>query len=247
MRGLDGIDLRGHRVGDADVACALGAQDAEAHDGRAVETGEGPRLGDGVGDEAEIVEPDFAAVRQRDLGRGEIDERLGAGERADRLLAAADLGAAAGEIDVAAAQLPADVERGQADGLQPDRIEADADFALDRADQFDAADAAHALQRADDDILDEPGELLRRLARRDRRVGEDRQAGDVDALNHRLVDAARQVGAHARHRVLDVVERAVGIGLQPERDRRGGDAVGDRRGDVVDALDAGDRVFDRSW
>ena len=133
---------------------------------------------------------------------------------------------------------------GQADRLQPDRIEPDPDLALDAADALDPGDAANALQRADDHVLDEPRQLLRRLAGRNRRVGDDRQADDVDALDQRLVDAARQIGADARDRILDVVQRAVGIGLQPEHDRGDGDAVGDRRVDVMDALDAGDGILD---
>ena len=55
-------------------------------------------------------------------------------------------------------------------------------------------DAAHALQRAFDDVVDEIGQLLRRLARRDRGIGDDRQADDVDALDQRLGDVPRQIG-----------------------------------------------------
>ena len=142
---LDGIDLRGHGVCHDHVAGSLGAQDAEAHHGRTVETGEGPRLGDRIGDEAEIIEPNLAAIRQRNAGRREIDDGLGAGERADRLLASADFGAAAGQIDIAAAELTADIEWRQADSLQPHRVEPDTHFALHGADELDAADAAHAL------------------------------------------------------------------------------------------------------
>ena len=42
----------------------------------------------------------------------------------------------------------------------------------------------------------------------------------VDALDDRLVDRARQIGADARDRVLDVVERAVAVDFQPELDDR---------------------------
>ena len=74
------------------------------HHRLAVQAREGAAVGDGVGDGAEIVEPNLAAAEQRDHGAGEFVQGPGAGERADRLIASADLGAAAGEIDVGAAQ-----------------------------------------------------------------------------------------------------------------------------------------------
>ena len=133
---------------------------------------------------------------------------------------------------------------GQAGGLQPVGIERHENLALDTADALDLRDAAHALQRALDDVVDEIGQLLRRLAGRDRGIGDDRQADHVDALDQRLVDVLRQVGAHPGDGVLDVVERAVGVGLQRELDRGHRQAVGDRGGDMPHALDAGDAVLD---
>ena len=127
---LDLLHPRRDCVADDDIACAFRAQNAETHDRRAVEAGECPRLGDGIGDQPEIVEPHFASDRQRDAGGGKLRYRLGAGKRPDGLFAAADLGPPASEIDVAAAQLAAYVERRQADALQPDGIEPDANFAL---------------------------------------------------------------------------------------------------------------------
>ena len=107
------IDALLHRGGDHHVAGALGALDAERHHRLAVEAREGAAVGDGVGDGAEIVEPHLAADRQRDHGAGEIVERPGAGERPDRLIVPADLGAAAGEVDIGAAQALADIDGGQ--------------------------------------------------------------------------------------------------------------------------------------
>ncbi|MHC2689003.1 NTP pyrophosphatase (non-canonical NTP hydrolase) [Bradyrhizobium liaoningense] len=242
---LERVDALLHGFGDLHVAGALGTLDAERNHRLAIEAGEGAAVGDGVGDGAEIVEPDLAAAEQRDHGAGEIAQRLGARERSDRLVVLADLGAAAGDVDIGAAQALADIDGSQAHGLQAIGIERDQDLALDTADALDLRDAAHALKRALDHVVDEIGELLRRLAGRDRGIGDDRQADDVDALDQRLGDVLRQVGAHARHRVLDVVERAVGVGLERELDRGDRQAVGDRGGDVPDALDAGDRVFNR--
>jgi hypothetical protein len=243
--GLERVDALLNGLGHLHVAGALGTLDAERDDRLAVEAGEGAAIGDGVGDGAEIVEPDLAAAEQRNHGAGKVTQRLGARERADRLVVLADLGAAAGNVDIGAAQALADIDGGQAHGLQAVRVERDQDLALDAADAFDLGNAADALQRALDHVVDEIGELLGRLAGRDRGIGDDRQADDVDALDQRLGDVLRQVGAHPRHRVLDVVEGAVGVGLQRELDRGDRHAVGDRGGDVPHALDAGDGVFDR--
>ena len=226
---LELVDPLLHRGRDHHVAGALGALDAERHHRLAVEAGEGAAVGDGVGDGAEIVEPNLAAGGQADHGAGEIVERLGAGQRADRLIVLADFGAAAREIDIGAAQAAADIDRRQSRGLQPVGIERYQDFALDTADALDLGHVAHALQRAFDDVVDEIGQLFRRLAGRDRGVGDDRQADHVDALDQRLVDVLRQVGAHPGDGVLDVVQRAVGVGLERELDRGQRQPVGDRR------------------
>ena len=121
-------------------------------------------------------------LRQRDHGGGQVFDRLLAGERADRLLAPADLAAAAGQVDVGGPQLPVDVAGGDAEGEQAVGIERDADLALDAADALDLRDALHALQRAHDGVVDEPRQLLGRHGRRARRVGDDRQALDLEAL-----------------------------------------------------------------
>ena len=198
---------------------------------------------------ASVTEPSWSrrTLRPRgsdDRGGGEVFHRLLAGQRADRLLAPADLAAAAGQVDVGGPELPVDVAGGDAEGEQPVGIERDADLALDAAEALDLRDALHALQRAHHGVVDEPGQLLGRHARRACRVGDDRQALDLDARDDRLVDGARQLGADARDGVLHVVERAVLVDLQAELD--GGDrrAFGDRRGLVLDAVDAGDGVLD---
>jgi hypothetical protein len=163
-----------------------------------------------------------------DHGAGEIVQRLGAGQRPDRLIVVADSGATAGEVDIGTAQDLADIDGSEARGLQAIRIERDQNLPLDTADALDLGDAAHALQRAFDDVIDEIGQLLRRFARRDRGIGDDRQADDVDALDQRFGDILRQIGANAGDGVLDVVQRAVGVGFERELDRRQRQSVGDR-------------------
>ena len=148
------------------VARALGARDGEGDDRLAVERGEGARLGDGVGDGAELVEAHLARLGQRDHGAGQLLDGVLAGERADGLLAAGDLAAAAGQVDVGGAQLAVHVAGRDAVGEQPVGIERDADLALDAADALDLRDALHALQRAHDGVVDEPRQLLGRHGRR---------------------------------------------------------------------------------
>ena len=241
---LQRVDAFLHGGRDHDVAGALRPFDAERHHRFAVEAGKGPAVGDGVGDGSEIVETYFAAGRQADHGTGKFVERLGAGERPDRLVVLSDFGAAAGKIDIGAAQPAADIDGGKARCLQAVRIERNQDLALDTADAFDLGDVAHALQRTLDDVVDEVGQLFRRLARRDRRIGDNRQADHVDALDQRFVDVLRQVGAHPRNGVLDVIQRPVGVGLERKLDRRQRQPVGDRRRNVSHALDARHAVFD---
>ena len=112
------------------------------------------------------------------------------------------------------------------------------------ADALDLRHALHALQRAHDGVVDEPGQLLGRHAGGAGRIGDDRQALDLEPLHDRLVDGARQVAADARNGILHVVEGAVLVHLQPQLHHRHRGALGHGRGLVLDAVDAGDRVLD---
>ena len=134
-------------VGDRQLARALGAEDGEGDDRLAVEAGEGARL-------ARRRRSPGRARRGAPCGRraaailvsASSSTRARAGQRADRLLLAADLAAAAGEIDVGGAELAVDVGRRDAERQQPVGIERDADLAVDAAVALDAADALQALQ-----------------------------------------------------------------------------------------------------
>ena len=95
---------------------------------------------------AEVVEPDLAPAGQGDRRRARSSTRALAGQRADGLLAAADLAAAAREVDIGGAQLAVDVGRRDAERQQPAGIESDADLAVDTADALDLRHAFHALQ-----------------------------------------------------------------------------------------------------
>ena len=156
----------------------------------------------------------------------------------------AEIGAAAGHVDIGRAQRAVDVAGGGAERIQPVGVELDLDLARHAAVAVDAGDALQALQLADDRVVDEPGQLLDGHGRRRDRIGQDRLALDVDAVDDRRLRGGRQVGADALDRVLDVVDGGLRVDLEPELDDGLRRALGDRRGDVLDAGDVGDRVLD---
>ena len=122
------------------------------------------------------------------------------------------------------------------------RVEPDLDFLADSADPVDPADILETLEPALDDIVHEPGKLLQRHAGSRRRIALDRLAFDIDPLDDRFVDRARQI--HAILATASLTSLTVGIDLKPELDRGQGRSVGDGRGDMLDAGDVGDRVLD---
>jgi hypothetical protein len=111
------------------------------------------------------VATDLPAHGKADHRAGEVVERLGSRQGPNRLVPAADFGAAAREVDICAAQQLADVRRGQADRLQPVGIERHQDLALDAADALDLGDAAHSLEGPLHHVVHEPRQPFRRLAR----------------------------------------------------------------------------------
>ncbi len=112
------------------------------------------------------------------------------------------------------------------------------------ADARHAADALDALQGPYDRVVDEPGKLL--LGQRGRLDGirHDRQAGDIEPLDDRVVDSLRQLSTDPVDRVLDLVRRAVEWDAELELQRGRGTALDDIRDDVLDPGDARDRVLD---
>ena len=245
MRGLDlGEPLRDPVV-DGHVARALGAGHAEGDDRLVEQASEGARFRRAVDYCPELVESHLATARKRDRQRREIGDAARAGERADRLLLAGNLAAAAAEIDVVGPHLLVDRRGGDAERQQLLRIERDADFSVDAAEALHFADAVDALQVARHRVVDKPRQLLDRQARGRGGVGDDRQPLDVDSADDRLVDRTRQVAADLGDLVLHVVERPVDVDrADAELDDGGGGAVRDRRDDVPDAVEARDRILD---
>ena len=88
------------------------------------------RLLPAVGDGGDLGERDARPAAQRDLQLLQVGDCLRAAERADRLVTAGEIGAAAGQIDVCGAQRAVDVAGRGAQRIQPVGIELDPDLAV---------------------------------------------------------------------------------------------------------------------
>ena len=122
-------------------------------------------------DGRDLVEPHVPAASDSAISSArQLGGRAHRGDGAHRLLAAADVGAAARAScctwrswrEMSAA---VDAER-----LQPRRVELDPDLARDAADAVDRADAGHGSSFSRDVVVDEPGQRLVVHARSKRSV-----------------------------------------------------------------------------
>ncbi len=105
---LDLVEFGLHRLGHAHVRGALGFEDAEGGRRAAVEPRDGAHLRDAVVHVGDFAQAHRIAAGHDDLRVRQRLRRLGAAQHADRLLAAAHLGPAAGGIHVERAQLLVD-------------------------------------------------------------------------------------------------------------------------------------------
>ena len=214
-----------HAVVHVDLAGAERAHDLEADHAAAVEQRGAALLGHRVGHGGHLVQPHPPAVGQQHLDARQLVGRLHGGDRAHALLDAAHVGAAARRLLLDLAQLARDVGRRGVERQQLGRVELDAHLARHAADPRDGADAAHAQHRLGHVVVDEPAQALVVEPCRRHGVGQDRRAGQVHLADDRVAQVARQVAAHARHRVAHVVDRFLRGLLEPELDRDGGHAV----------------------
>jgi len=157
----------------------------------AIEGSEAAGFRRAIADRGNLLQPGVSTARQHDGAIGQLLDRGGAREHADGLLLRSHLAAAAGEIDIAGAQLFIHVQRGDAERDQPVGQQRDPDFTVDASGALDLGDAANALQRRRDDVINEPGHLLGGPRGHRRRVGNDGHPFDVDPLDRRFLDALR--------------------------------------------------------
>src|SRR5205814_467771 len=165
-----------------------------------------------------IADSGMASAGQGDLAGAEGGGGARAAEHADRLLAAAELRAAAGGIEVQRAQLLVDLGGGDAERLHARRVELDADLAVDPAAALHLRDAGHLQQPLGDGVVDEPGQLLLRERARADRVEDHRAAVGIDALDRGFLDTLGQQHPHLGDRIAHVRDRAVDRGADLELD-----------------------------
>ena len=238
------LDPGAHVRGDGHFTRTLRAREFEADHRLAVQQRDCAWLGDRVGDAGDLVQADTAAVRQRDLQPPECLGALHGGERAHGLLGATDVAATAGGVLLHLAQLARHVRRGGVQGEQLRRIEFDPHLARHAAHPRHGADAAHRQHLLGNRVVDEPAQRLVVHPVGGDGVGQDRRAGQVHLLDHRVAQVTRQVRAHAGHRVAHVVHGFLRGLFQAELDRDGDRAVAHQRVDVLDALERGDGVLE---
>ena len=182
-----------------------------------------------------------ATLRHQELV--EFLDRVGFAHRADVRLGPPALNIAGGQLRV----LPLNrldhvvgrqVVAGQLLGIDPDT-----DIAGLQAAELHAAHVRNGGDLLFEFLLGEVADLVQR-----NRAGKCQphhgQVIRIDFRDHRRVDVLRQSPASGRDGVLHVLHRHVDAARQPEVDRDDAGPLQALRHDVIDALDAGDRILD---
>ena len=230
--------------GDADFAGPLGAEDRKGDNLFAVHPRKRPQFLIGIDDLAKVPQPHVAPRRQGDGGLGKAFGRRGIAQGPDRLLAAADPGAACAKIGIGGAQLGVHRRSGDAEAVQFHRVQFDPDFAVGPAVAVHPAHAGAALQGTGDLVIHEPRQLFQRhVGRRDAK-GHDRLTFDIDPCHDRRFDIAGQIALDLVNRVLDVLYGLVGGHFHAEFDGCRRHAIGHGGNDVLHTGDAGNGIFD---
>ena len=234
--------LRARRRADSTVDCLMRPSPIARSARRARHVAHEFRTNFDARDVAEAHEI-TAGVFQDDLR--ELRRRLQIGFRQHREFAVAALDAAGRHLDVLFGQRVFDVGRRQDVRGETRAIEPDAHRIAAFADDQQLRDAGQHFEPVFDDAIGVVGQLHFVVA-----IGVDRHVDDrrrirFDLRDDRIVDFLRQETARARHAVAHVVRRGVGIAAAAEAHRYLRLLGAADRTDVVDALDAGDAVFER--
>ena len=170
---------------------------------------------------------------------------LHGGQRAHRLLAAAQVGAAAGALGLHLAQLARDVGRGGAQRLQLAGSRSTCTSRVTPPTRLTAPTPRIASSFLRDVVVDEPARAPRRPCACEAMVKASTGCAAKSSLViDRVAHVGRQVGAHALHGRAHVVDRFLHRLLEPELDDQRGRAVLHLGRDVLEALDGGDRVLE---
>jgi hypothetical protein len=239
-----GLQRFTHTVGHFDLAGAARTGHFEGHHGLAIQPCRLADLGHGVAHLGQFVQAHAPAIGQGDLHRTQLLRRSHGGDRAHRLLGAAEIGAAARGFLLHLAQLARDVGRRGVQRQQALRVQLHHHLARHAAHARDATHAAHGQQRLADLVVDEPGQGLVVHARGGHGVGQHRHRRKVHLGDDRVAQFGGQVRSHTRHGVAHVVHRFLRRLFEPELGRHGDRAVARRGVDVLEPLHAGDGVLD---
>ena len=142
------------------------------------------------------------------------------------------------------AQRALDVGHGQPVRGQSLRIEPHAHGVLPLAADLHGADALDALQPLGEHVVGDVGQLERAEVLAGEREPDDRLRVHVLLRHDRLVDAGRQVAAHARHAVAHVVRGLVDVAIEIELDGDVGGLLLRGGGERLDALDGGELLLE---
>jgi hypothetical protein len=187
---------------DIDIAFALAAIDAEARRPFAVHAGKGARIGPAVGDGGNVGE-----ITRRPPASGIIRASSGLKARARRPACGSTARARRfPSVRRSRSTLVARSARLTAPAVTPSASmragsSSDLDFAVHAAEAVHLRHALQALQLAHGGVVDEPGQFLQRHGRRAHRIGEDRLAFHVDAVDQRIIRscAVDRNGCARRH------------------------------------------------
>lgn len=131
--------------------------------------------------------------------------------------AAVSLDLATRDIEILGRQLGGDLAEGEVERFEPARVEIDLDFAHLTAVDFDRSHTVDLLDERLQVILDLPSRHVGRLARADRKH-HDRQSGDIEPLNRRVLDVLWQRAANGGHLFTDFSRRRLRIDFEPQLD-----------------------------
>ena len=225
------------------------------------------RVGGGLLDDAErdgslAVEPhDQALVERPELGAADIGKaheiavgllddqvvelfrsaQIGLRQHGELALLAFD--AAGWNLDILAAQCRLDVLRRKVEGSEPFRIEPDAHGILPLAEQPHLGNAGNGLELILDVAVGIIGDLERGVPVAVKGEMQDRLGVGLALLDDRLLDLIWKAPAHTPDPVAHVRGGIVRIAVELEAHRDLAQFLAADRGDVIDAFDAGERVF----
>ena len=146
-------------------------------------------------------------------------------------------------LDILSAQRHLHVLRGKVEGGEPLGIEPDAHGILPLAEQANLGNAGDGLELILDVAVGIVGDLERGVPVAREGDVKDRLGVSFALLDDRLLDLIWKTPSHAPDAISHVSCRIIRIAVELEADRDLARFLAADRGDVVDAFDAGERVF----